>query len=54
MGVDIFPQPVVHTEQPQQEQRETDLDKFLALPAVAKCIEVFGLDMENAIIGPAL
>jgi len=26
----------------------------LALPAVAKCIEVFGLDMENAIIGPAL
>lgn len=55
MGVDIFPRPVAVAEpQEIEEEKETDLDKFLALPAVAKCIEVFGLDMENAIVGPAL
>lgn len=36
-----------------EEEKETDLDRFLALPVVATCIELFDLDMENAIIGPA-
>jgi hypothetical protein len=54
MNVDIFPPPVAVTEpQAVEEEKETDLDRFLALPVVATCIELFDLDMENAIIGPA-
>lgn len=52
LGVDIFPR-VQQTTDAVVEHKMTNLDRFMALPAVKASIDIFDLDMDNVIIGPA-